>query len=88
MNIKKLNALTLEEERWQQTLEAMESAAQGKLVDADKVHAWLKSWGTEKVLEMPNSGKAGFLETAYLLRSPNNAEHLKRSIEQYLSSKA
>ena len=28
----------LEQERWSQTLEAMESAAQGKLVDANEVH--------------------------------------------------
>jgi len=37
----------LEQERWKQTLEAMESAAQGKVVDASEVHSWLNSWGTE-----------------------------------------
>ncbi|WP_024461042.1 CopG family ribbon-helix-helix protein [Marinimicrobium sp. LS-A18] len=36
-----------EQERWNQTLKAMESAAQGKLVDASEVHGWLNSWGTE-----------------------------------------
>lgn len=37
----------LEQERWKQTLEAMESATQGKVVDASEVHSWLNSWGTE-----------------------------------------
>lgn len=47
----------VEQERWQQTLEAMESAAQGKVVDASEVHDWLKSWGTEGELAAPRSGK-------------------------------
>lgn len=36
-----------EQERWQQTLDAMESAALGKVVDASEVHRWLNSWGSE-----------------------------------------
>lgn len=47
----------LEELRWQQTLEAMESAVQGKVVDASEVHEWLASWGTNNELEAPSSGK-------------------------------
>ena len=47
----------LEQERWKQTLEAMESAAQGKVVDASEVHAWLNSWGTEKEQIAPRSDK-------------------------------
>ncbi|HUH56894.1 MAG TPA: ribbon-helix-helix protein, CopG family [Pseudomonadales bacterium] len=47
----------LEQERWNQTLEAMESAAQGKVVDASKVHSWLNSWGTEKEEDAPRSNK-------------------------------
>ena len=43
----------VEQERWQQTLEAMESAAQGKVVDASEVHGWLKSWGAENEQEAP-----------------------------------
>lgn len=43
----------LEQERWLQTLEAMESATQGKLVDASKVHDWLKSWGTASEQDAP-----------------------------------
>lgn len=47
----------LEQERWQQTLDAMESAAQGKVVDASKVHSWLNSWGTENEQDAPRSDK-------------------------------
>ena len=47
----------LEQERWKQTLEAMESAAQGKVVDASEVHSWLNSWGSEKEPDAPRSGK-------------------------------
>lgn len=47
----------LQQERWQQTLDAMESAAQGKVVDASEVHSWLSSWGTEKEQDVPRSGK-------------------------------
>lgn len=42
-----------EEERWQQTLEAMESATHGKVVDASEVHDWLNSWGTENEPDAP-----------------------------------
>ena len=47
----------LEQERWQQTLEAMESAAQGKVVDASEVHSWLNSWGAENEQHAPRAGK-------------------------------
>jgi len=47
----------LEQERWKQTLEAMESAAQGKVVDASAVHDWLKNWGTENEQDGPRSGQ-------------------------------
>lgn len=47
----------LEQARWQQTLEAMESAAQGKVVDAKDVHNWLNSWGTENELDAPRPDK-------------------------------
>lgn len=47
----------LEQDRWQQTLDAMESAAQGKVVEASEVHSWLKSWGTEDEKVAPRSGK-------------------------------
>lgn len=47
----------LEQDRWQQTLNAMESAAQGKVIDASEVHSWLNSWGTEHEQDGPRSGK-------------------------------
>jgi predicted transcriptional regulator len=47
----------LEQERWKQTLDAMESAAQGKVVDASEVHGWLNSWGSENEQDAPGSGK-------------------------------
>jgi len=47
----------LEQDRWKQTLEAMESAAQGKVVDASEVHSWLNSWGSDNEQDAPRSGK-------------------------------
>lgn len=47
----------LEQERWQQTLTAMESAAQGKVVAGDEVHRWLKSWGTDHEHTPPGSNQ-------------------------------
>jgi len=44
-------------ERWEQTLQAMESAAQGKVVDAGEVHHWLNSWGSDEEQVVPRSGK-------------------------------
>lgn len=46
-----------EQVRWQQTLEAMESAAQGRVVDVSEVHDWLNSWGTGNEQDAPRSGK-------------------------------
>lgn len=46
-----------EQKRWHQTLEAMESAAKGRVVDASEVHDWLNSWGTENEQDAPESGK-------------------------------
>ncbi|MDN7125609.1 CopG family ribbon-helix-helix protein [Pseudidiomarina terrestris] len=37
----------LEQQRWNETLQAMEFAAQGNVVPGDTVHDWLASWGTE-----------------------------------------
>ena len=46
-------AQTLEETRWQETLQALESVRQGKVVDGDTVHEWMKSWGTDNELDAP-----------------------------------
>ena len=39
---------SVEESRWQDTLEALESIKQGKTIDADDVNAWLNSWGSNE----------------------------------------
>lgn len=46
-----------EQERWQQTLDAMESAAQEKVVDVSEVHRWLNSWGSENEQGSPRAGR-------------------------------
>lgn len=46
-----------EQERWRQTLDAMESAARGNVVDATEVHDWLESWGTDTERAAPEPGK-------------------------------
>jgi len=45
----------LEDERWLETQEALASAERGELVSEDAVHAWLDSWGTDKVLAAPDA---------------------------------
>ena len=44
---------TNEQQRWQQTVEALQSASDGKLVGSKKVNEWLQSWGTENELPPP-----------------------------------
>jgi len=46
----------LEQQRWQETLQAMASVAQGQVVKGDDVHAWLQSWGTAEELSAPKIG--------------------------------
>jgi predicted transcriptional regulator len=46
-----------EQIRWQQTLQAMESVAQGRVVSGEAVHNWLQSWGTDKELAAPENQK-------------------------------
>ena len=38
---------SVEESRWADTLEAIESINQEKSIDEDNVNAWLNSWGTD-----------------------------------------
>lgn len=47
----------LEQARWQETLQAMESVAQGRVVSGDAVGAWLQSWGTDNELSPPKVGE-------------------------------
>jgi len=45
----------LEQKRWQETLDAMESAAQGNVVAAEEVHKWLESWGHKNEQDAPKT---------------------------------
>lgn len=39
---------SMEDSRWEDTLEALNSVKEGKTIDGDEVTSWLESWGTEK----------------------------------------
>jgi predicted transcriptional regulator len=41
--------------RWQETLQAMESVAQGRVVSGESVHTWLNSWGSSNELSPPKA---------------------------------
>jgi predicted transcriptional regulator len=43
-----LNRREVEKQRWRDTLEELEDIRMGRVVDGDRVHAWLESWGTEE----------------------------------------
>jgi len=43
-----------EESRWLDTLAALESAKDGKIIDESSVTEWLQSWGTDKELPPPS----------------------------------
>lgn len=42
-----------EEQRWKDTLSALTSVQDGQVVEGDKVHTWLDSWGTDDELPAP-----------------------------------
>ena len=44
---------SMEEARWADTLQALNSAQSGKLVSEEKVADWLRSWGTDDESEPP-----------------------------------
>jgi len=48
-----MRAITPHKTIKQQTLDAIESARQGKVISAHEVHKWLNSWGTENELDAP-----------------------------------
>lgn len=50
-----LERQSVEEERWRETLTAIESVKKGKRVEEAKVTAWLESWGQENELEPPSA---------------------------------
>ena len=37
----------LDNSRWQDTLEALNSLEEGKVIDEDEANAWLNTWGTK-----------------------------------------
>jgi predicted transcriptional regulator len=43
----------LENQRWQDTLAGLEDIRMGRVIDGDKVHAWLESWGTDNESDAP-----------------------------------
>jgi predicted transcriptional regulator len=45
----------LEERRWAETLQALDSVEHGAVVDAKNVHEWLDTWGSEEESSPPNS---------------------------------
>jgi len=36
---------SLEERRWVETMQALDSVEQGKIIGSKEVHGWLNSWG-------------------------------------------
>lgn len=43
----------LDEQRWSETIEALDSVKSGKSIDEKNVNDWLDSWGSESELEPP-----------------------------------
>ncbi len=50
-----LNDRMIEKQRWQDTVEALEDIRMGRVVDGNKVHAWLDTWGSSNVSPLPRS---------------------------------
>lgn len=57
MDHKTMSPQVLNQQRWDETMLALDSVALGRVVDGDKVHAWLETWGTEKELPPPDLDK-------------------------------
>ena len=45
---------SLEEQRWAETLEAIDSVKSGEMIGKKEVEEWLESWGTENELKPPS----------------------------------
>jgi len=45
-----------EQQRWQETLEALQSIRSGQVVSGEAVHSWMESWGTDDELPAPKVG--------------------------------
>ena len=46
---------SMEELRWSETVEALESVKTGRLVDSGEVSSWLKSWGSDAPKPPPDA---------------------------------
>jgi len=44
---------SIDDKRWNETLEAIDSVKSGKVIDEKDVNNWLDSWGTSNELEPP-----------------------------------
>ena len=44
---------SVDDSRWEQTLEAIESINSGKSIDESDVNSWLNSWGSDDVKAVP-----------------------------------
>jgi predicted transcriptional regulator len=43
----------MEDSRWEDTLKALDSVKEGKLIDEAEVISWLKTWGTDSESSPP-----------------------------------
>ena len=43
----------MEDSRWEDTLKALSSIKDGKVIDESEVVSWIKSWGSDKELSAP-----------------------------------
>ncbi len=50
-----LERKSVDEQRWNETLEAIDSVKSGRSIDEKDVNEWLDSWGSENELEPPIS---------------------------------
>jgi predicted transcriptional regulator len=46
---------SMEELRWSDTVEALESVKSGRLVESEEVSEWLKSWGSDSPKSPPEA---------------------------------
>ncbi|MDQ6988086.1 MAG: hypothetical protein Q9M25_09810 [Mariprofundaceae bacterium] len=46
-----------EQQRWQETLAALESVRHGQVMSGESVHAWLDSWGSDEQRPTPKTGQ-------------------------------
>ena len=47
----------IEQARWRDTLQAMESVARGKVISSEAAHDWLESWGSDGELPPPKASQ-------------------------------